>query len=1846
MKETTTFPRIIISLLLCIALLLNTTAPVLAQVPKTRRHLTPTSLERIDRQTYTAVADGFSASYANQHSRLIEASLRFSNGQLTQEQLSRLFQIQMMFSPTPEQFKPKSDFERFQSSYSDYIDKEFTREQKAMKDAIAETSIKIKDTANNYRKEVYEPLVRQVTSRVLETQDGAGSSEIQDLSQNILKHILLSTYKPDQDLNTQLSTLSTRYQNNPQALSVLNEIATETQNDNKYLLREQAVLQWAQQADKQLQDWYKQNFALLTKWKKQANAKAQQVFDKEYEPQLLKAREEEVHKAVRDLWAYKGLAPKSKQQLLDLAPVILQLRTMDGKPFFTQEQKEWLYNEYMQLLAKNRNCGDKNPQENSCHLAFLAIGGLSMLTDKVQAAHAIEDFMSAKQKTPFAVPAMLTGAAALLSMKQYDVLGGFLYTATRDEYNIDNLDILSFENLVNLFATMNGQYLGEVSKYAQYPLQDNPTDQTPMANAWEDLAHLLAQDGSPQALALLRKYGVEKCYVVTETTITLKDEQKIVCTGIMPFLAGALASGKSGADQYNPKGFNTTPGYYLNANGQSGYISPEKAQQNAHQQARNNQAFFQYAKSMGLSTAAMLARHLFVQSMGDLNAESELRLDTNLYKAYKATNPHPKQGFAITAYVRNSGPYNAKRVRQDRTQFWRKAARIGDVAILVWCLYDIGKWLRNGIKIARAITKASSMARNGATVAERAVMLRRLNIAPKLRSFTNIGTKIRNGMAPSVLAEMPHFTSSSVQLPKFEGFVESAGKLVAQNMRFSAETGVLAADMPALTDAAKGAYSADQLNAFNGLLNTAAQQTNVQFANRSGLRRFFTFDQNASYRSYLMRNLRNLEPTSGMTTADLHTLAMQTPHLGISVPQNIASFKAPSFLETAKGARQLNMDAVTQALTLSMGTPASAEEIAHTESLLNTALLNANAQFLNRSWLSRQWNFLWKNSNKKYKSILLDNVAAEFDKDGKIFSDPNYFKFYQYATHWITNDATLSAPAWATQFRHFGSSLSNGGKFQSMGTTLFTQGNDTPLKLPLAVQMQVKRPFRGGIKGVDANAYQRVLISEKNGNLLFGFGNDLKNPVKPNQFKLTLESDDMPALLRAAQGYTGAPLEVKLTAPSGNFFGKRYNAWQQARLDGHWNPLPALFRGKNNIYVYEVPAFIRKTDGTLAQLPVTFKADSFLNLRGATAVLENGGKLAWYRDGNLLGGVPALTYHLPKNQIRPFLGILETAQLENPLRVTAVSGKNKILPLMWATGLSLSSASSGLIVPLEGIYGDRITEMDKTWISLAFPYLPSLAAPLFSPLMMKIGALRTLQLALGVSTAGLTFAALNGFNGKVNKDNPPPIWPLFVSGIAIGISSALSRSGLNLLIDTMGGGASLLKSMAFKNLGSFALLLPPFAFNFLDPQIDFSLAFPTLSLISAAALTWVSSSRLSTEIGKTYEVIKKDGTTEKFMPLLKLDWSNPLSLPKTIFQNTRSIGTSTWQQTWSTMRLLGTKEVFPLVLAATAFTGFEAGAFSKAGNQLVGQNLKGVALPEFVPETNRKNYTSMATNLSVIAFPLAMRFASKPLLRMMETKIPGDEYRRMLQTSFTLNAAGAGLLYANGFDGYLSPGMLGIALMGLGTANMTQSFQKLSNISVKSSRYAQTLMKGLSGSARTAMERDLTTKTMTGFPMQQLGIAIVPTLVSTYTDHQIDEGIIQKKEAPLSSMWIPIASLALCFGLSMPHINLAPARLPTGLFGLTKGVVGSYPGAVQQLMQPQFYLKEPTYGMPNGFVPMLNNPILNLNDVLPSQQVLKRIETGLKHDQAAPAGKPTSDLEEELPSPTPDASADSPAHTL
>lgn len=1812
MKYIHITPSAILSSILSISILCNTAAPALAQVNSTtpRRTNIPHFNLELERYTATTFAnDAIQDQRVQQHIRMLEAAEQFSNGSLTDEQLARLAHIGFMFAPRLQgQGFDKTDFEQFQEIYNQQLMQEYEREKAALQDSRREieqriTTNKNKYRADTYRKDLYTSALEQLT-KSLSGNDLEQKEQFTAAAIELDQQLASLTLHDNQPASAQLNTLSDNPALAPKEKQLLTALIEKIQ------LQEQALTQWEEQANSQLNSWYNTNLAALDRWKASTHNKAQRVFDTEYSPRLLQAREQEVKSAVADLWAYKGRAPRARIKFLSLAPIIAQLRTMDGNSFLSEQHIRWLTEQYIQILETS-SCLTKETA-NACNLEFTAISGLGMLAQSNksdQAARAIETFMTASRKTSFAVPTLLAGTTALLSMKQYSVLRGFIYAATRDEQNVSDIDILSIENAVNMFANINGQYLGEISKYTQYPLQENPTDQTPIANAWEDVAQILADDGSPQALNILREYGVEQCSVYTEVSISLKEETKLRCKGIVPFLVGALVSGKSGANQYNPTSVETMPGYVATNYGNR-YISPEQAQRNAAALANQKRAFFNYAASMGMDNAAMLARHLFLQSMGDLNAESELRVDTKLFTAYQnaTANRAPKSEFAITAYTRNSAAYNAKRARQDRTQFFRKVGRWADIGILIWCVIDISKWGHSGVKIARAMAKASSMARNGATVAQRAVMLRNLNIAPKLRAFINIPGRIRNGMAPSVLAELPHFTSQTVELPKFAGFVESAGTIAAGSLRFTAETGTLAADVEALSGAAAGTLSPAQISGFDSMLGTASANANLRFANRSFWQRAFTFNANNSYRSYLLRELGELPLPSGFSAADMNTVRFQISNMGLKVPDNIRSFQVPTLLQSANGIPGLNSAALTRVMTTSLGTQPTAQQLTHTQGLVDAAINDANAQFLNRGWLSRQMNFLFHKQNNTYRNLLLDNLAAQFDKDGLMFTNPSEFKLYRDLVQNITVDTQLQAPTWGTQLGRLGHA-SQGGKFQTMGNTLFqTAGSSqAPQTLPLVFQMQRKRWLRGGISGIDTQNYQRVIITDKNGHLTFGFGNNLKEPVTPSQFKLTLAEEDVPTLLRAAQGYTGAPLQLKLTSTSGkwlwnpSFYSKRWTAFTQARQAGKTLPLGSLLRGKNNIYVHDIPVQIRLADGTLQTLPITFKADSYLGLRNASAVLD-GGALTWYRDGQLLSGIPAFSYGLPKNQISPFLNLIRDTHLQNPLHLSGLSGKNKITPLMWATGLSLSSASTGLIAPLENVYGDRITEGEKTMISLAFPYLPSLAAPLFSPLVMKIGALRTLQIALGVSSAGLAFTTLTGFSGKLDNNNLPPIWPLYVSGTAIGISSALSRSGLNLLIDSMGGGGTLLRSMAYKNIGSFALLLPPFVANYLDKDIDFSLAFPVLAGLSTGALTWVSASRISSSIGKA----------EGFMPFKPLELSRPMSWLPTLGKNTKTAFKATWDQSWSTLRLLSTKEVLPLVIAATAFTGFEAGAFSKAGNQMIRPNLQNQDLPSWVPESNRKNYVAMLTNISVILFPLLARFTAKPTLKLMETGRAGDEYRHMLQASFALNTIGAGLLYTNGFDGYNSLGMLGIGLMGFGTANMTQSFQKLSNISVKSSAYARKLTRGLVGAEKTALENSLVTKTMTGFPVQQLGIAIVPTIVSAYTDRQIDEGVINKGDAAQTSMWIPITSLALCFGASASRIGLFPTHIPTGTLGLSKGIFGSYSGALQQLQIPQFYLKDPLYGVPPGFRPIPTNPIVNMGEIIPSQKDLKLIEKQLQ----------------------------------
>lgn len=1571
---------------------------------------------------------------------------------------------------------------------------------------------------------------------------------------------------------------------------------------------------WRAEGDANLKKWQDDAHRQLAAWKKNQLSNIKKAYEDAKNNISLDEREQAVSEAVRDLWMLKDKAPYAKRTLLVLAPSILPLKDLKGNSFFNAEQREWLESNYRQILQKEKSCvKDANtafPKIN-CDTQFAAIVALGMMSNDRNAAYDIIDFMTANRESHIAVPTLISGTAALLAMKQYAPLRGFLHEATLKERDMSAVDILSFENAVNNLATINGEYLGQISKLAEYPLTANPDEKSATGNAWEDVASVLAQHNTPESLALLREFGVEQCAAAPSLYSMDNKTLHLYCTGIKPFLVGALRTGKSGAEQYSRRMADTSAGSSIGNYG-TRIITEEEAQRNRQRQQNTIASWRAFVKQSGLTAPAAVARALFVESMGDLSAESELELDQKLYKVYetslKTNKPNP--GYAITAYTRGSAEYNAKRVRQDRVRFWRTAGKVGDIALLIWCVVDISKWAFSGAKIAAALAKASAMARGGASVAQRAMMLRRLNVVRPIRKMTaipvKVGARVRAGMAPAVTSQM-HFFANAPQMPKIAGFIESAGTIAKANVRFSAEAGVLTLDAKNILESSGGTLNVKHISDMQKSLAAASENANTAFANRASWKKIAAFNQNAAYRKYLAREITSLPSVPGLTGAEASSLAFGIKNsAAISVPANIASFKTPSLL--TGGA--LNSGALTQVMYKTAGVMPTTKEVTRSAALFNDALERTNIQFANRNWFARSWNRMWGNANKTYKNMLLDNLAASYDRDGMMFKELQQRNLYRSFVAAVQNDRTIKAPASLKRYKQMPYNPEK-TDFKRMGTALLSSSdpNVLPADLPLDIYMDT------GISGVrPANSYQRVIFTDKKTDkgsvYLFGMGNNLSKPFQPQNFKITLPASDMPLFVRAVDRVNPAvPFELKLTPLKhqgftnrvANSFQLRKTAFMETYAQRKWYKPPfkeALVRDKKDIYIHEIPVFRRTENGGLSQVPLLLKADSYLGLKGTRAVLETNGQMAWYQGGRALADMPLFSYGIPKTNLRPFVDVVQKMGPGARLSLQVKSTRSKMLPLYVATGLSLSSASTSLIAPLENIYGSQITDTDKTLISLALPYIPSLAAPLFSPLVMKVGALKAVKMALFTSTTGLFFAYTQGFNGKVNESHLPPIWPLFVSGAAIGVSSALSRSGLNLLIDSIGGGGSLLKSMAYKNIGSFALLVPPILYNAVKGpgEGDFSLAFPVLATLSGLSLGSMYFSRIDTNIGKT----------ANFMKFAKFN-GGMFARTKTFMGNTRIAFKEGWRETASSFRILGSKELLPLTAAAFAFTGFEAATFNKASNQLIRPEVSEMSFIKGIDERNRKNWIALITSGTVVLFPMLTRFGAKPAMSALANPLKeGIEYKRMLKISYGLNIAGGTMLMNYGFDGFDSPGFLGIALVGLGTANVTQSLQKLSNLKVLHGRYVTEAVRGLATAEANAFRKATVTKAMTVFPVSQIGLATVPMIVSGYTDRQVrQERIETQNEAPRTSLWIPLTSIAASVGFAGSSIGLLPQRLPTGLLGVSKGIFGSYPIAFKNAAGLLPYQVNPYYGQPQNYVP-LPNLVINPQQIIPTDEKVKQ----------------------------------------
>ncbi|MBO4708015.1 MAG: hypothetical protein J5594_05630 [Elusimicrobiaceae bacterium] len=427
--------------------------------------------------------------------------------------------------------------------------------------------------------------------------------------------------------------------------------------------------------------------------------------------ELQQGYEESLYMQVRNLFAelmkiYQANPNNAKEQILEVTPIIVSLVNSKGVRIYNQEQKKILLDLYRKVVEEeNSKLGkEKDPRVNPCEIKGYctnltnAIMGIGVLSPRYKDADLIMKTIKNYEDTSAYVPVMLSGMAALLAMEQYDAVDKFLEKSTIDENRTmlwEYLDYLNFMNIPLAVAKTNGKYLGKVSQKVEYSTGKQ------FQNAYFDLAQMLAEEGSDNALNILRKYSVEKCGVqqtsgVQKGTLT---KYAISCSGIMPFLVGALLSGKSGADKYPTV---SQAKQYIDANG------------NVHNTDYEGNAYYNLAKdSFNGDAEAMLAFYVMNEGMGDLNTADEYNLDISLYKAFKKRIPEK-----FLSSKRIVIDEERKAQKESRRTVLASFVGLGLAADIVITIVFVRDILNGGIKLigfGKNLFKAVKLAKIGLT---------------------------------------------------------------------------------------------------------------------------------------------------------------------------------------------------------------------------------------------------------------------------------------------------------------------------------------------------------------------------------------------------------------------------------------------------------------------------------------------------------------------------------------------------------------------------------------------------------------------------------------------------------------------------------------------------------------------------------------------------------------------------------------------------------------------------------------------------------------------------------------------------------------------------------------------------------------------------------------------------------------------------------------------------------------------------------------------------------------------------------------------------------------------------
>lgn len=1510
----------------------------------------------------------------------------------------------------------------------------------------------------------------------------------------------------------------------------------------------------------QLNRWKRESLAQLAGEEKSLLRGAKDRFAS-YQKKANQLRDQLVFKKKQELLSlYKTNPGKTLPYLIAIAPRLLSYRTVDGGSFFTKKEQAFLADIFIKDLAANNGCV-KAQSTYTCERAFSALSGLGQIgKGDFEASVAVVEFVERHLNVPgVAGPILLAGASSLLSMGRAGAVGGILDAAVKKEHNATFP--LSFAEFYEFGKyTLGGElrYLGEVSKTAQFRGVNNT-----FSNAWEELALMLAAEGSKESLEILQQYGVGRCRVIQQ-----KNKFSIQCDTILPFLVGALISGKSGADNYTLSNIITQSGQYFSNRGAGKgviNISKEEAQKGQAVVAQNRQALKNLSNWTGLPPAAIFARHLFLSTMGDLNAQEELALDNKLYGVFSVAvkNANVKKGFSIAPYNTKSAQYVLKDSAYTRSKWWGIAARTCDAAMLVWFGADIvrslpkaGRWMKllgNGAlasisKVAgrtRVLGRLKGLDNSAALMAE----------ISKLRpNWTrNLNAKLASRLEGVVKAQAPLFNSAQFGSDMFRASSQTSSALATARL----EGGKIVLDKNLVQSSKAAAAAQNRLDQMAANVNNQFMKNVFSFKSR-------LFGKDALYRQLWVKELYAAAPAGGPAYA-LTPNQRAIFELAGSIRGNKA-FKVPQALTQQVSLMpngHVNQAAVLHNLKMA---GVSAAKVTETSRILDNAVKLADQSYMYRD---RKWRYFlsavpfgndtyhaWR-GNAVYRQILGKKVGVLLS-ESNAFTQTEKLKLTDMLAWNLRRDVSIKAPKSARALTPL-TPRKPAVQYEARAT--FVRENDKTLALPLTLRMDPR------VNGVSDRFYQHVdFIRESTGEYTLSMINAADKPFKLENFKIIARPGDLPKLAEAVSSssqtlqLTMSPYAKQNWLVRGwnkglnwlentSWFPKKWSrstAEKQRALMLQDNRLlasrVALTGDKEERFSSMLQVYRRAQDGSLMAVPMTVKADKFFNMGGLGVdklVLENKGGFSFLDKAGMAVNIKNPFYFgIPKGEAGHLVTALKTSKITKPISLVVDAKKTDLWRMYVATGLSLSSASTGLLASLEEFYpGDKsygASETDKMMITLFWPFVPSFFAPVFTPFVKRWGALNITKLALATSSIGLAFPIANGFvwntpQNKTSSERPeglPSYKWLYISAASIGMSSALLRASLNTLIGKASGSTGLVKSMLAKNIGSAALLVPPLVFGGLYSEDGnglvskpptFASSFPVLGAGSVAAFLVMHNSSINRTIGR-----------EKGFKFAK-------------------------GQVWSTLKreiadaykLVLHPAMLPMMGGAFLLTGFESAAYNKATNQMLkpaaaewaSSSLFDISAGNLNQSHQKKNLTATFTGGALLVAPFFARWKAGPILNL----FGADEkvrYTKMLQYSLASSAVGGGLLLAvdKNSDGSMnawnwSKLIMGGTLLGLGTANVFQSLQNLATARYMGSAEVVNSLNAAKGlKAQKQLKDGYKAASRTVFSAANVGMALPPLLVSSAMDYMTNSdrpggAMILDEQVPSYSLGMSYAFL-------------------------------------------------------------------------------------------------------------------------